>query len=127
MTMNRMKATGAAAAIMLAVGALGGVSATANAAPAQPVPAGPTSQADQGQAKQANGGTAYVHANNVIFRDAPHGAALGQVHFGQGGWAHCYVQVGWDDIWVNVDLWGGPANVWINTKYAGTEGPVFEC
>lgn len=131
MTMNRMKATGAAAALMLAVGTLGGVSTTATAAPAEPAPASPTGQADQGQSRQASqrpsGGTAYVQANNVIFRDAPHGKALGQVHLYQGGWAHCVAQVGWDDSWVKVDLWGGPSNVWIHRDYVGLEGPVYDC
>lgn len=58
--------------------------------------------------------TCVVNANNVYYRDAPNGRALGQVHRGQefrvlGG------QSG--TPWFRGDLVGGRADVWIHGDY----------
>jgi hypothetical protein len=59
-----------------------------------------------------------VITNNVIYRDAPEGKALGQVHRGQG---IDVIRSGGPDLtWANGNLWGGRQNVWIYWELLGT-------
>lgn len=68
--------------------------------------------------RSARAGLCYYHTicvvstNNVYYRDAPNGRALGQVHRGQE-----FHTRGGDGVWFRGDIVGGRANVWIHGDY----------
>ncbi|MFE2280042.1 hypothetical protein ACFXAE_22985 [Streptomyces sp. NPDC059454] len=106
--MCRRLTAAAAVATVVALPAVGAV----------PAHAGPS--ASEQHSRSARGGlchyftTCVVNANNVYYRDAPGGRALGQVHRGQefrvlGGQA--------GTPWFRGDIVGGRADVWIHGDY----------
>ncbi|MFJ9107324.1 SH3 domain-containing protein [Streptomyces sp. NPDC102283] len=100
-----MAAMGAAAAVLALL--------AANAVPAH---AQPTDSSRH--SRSARAGLCYYHticvvsANNVYYRDAPNGRALGQVHRGQE-----FHTRGGEGSWFRGDIVGGRANVWIHGDY----------
>ncbi|MBT2900496.1 hypothetical protein [Streptomyces sp. McG3] len=85
----------------------------AGAAPAHAQPPGSIQDS-----RSARAGLCYYHticvvsANNVYYRDAPGGRALGQVHRGQE-----FHTRGGEGRWFRGDIVGGRANVWIHGDY----------
>lgn len=102
---GRMAAAAAAAAVL----ALSAVCAA-------PAYAGPPGSNEL--SRSARAGLCYYHTicvvstNNVYYRDAPNGRALGQVHRGQE-----FHTQGGEGPWFRGDIVGGRANVWIHGDY----------
>lgn len=102
---GRMAASVAAATVL-----------TLSAAGAVPAYAEATGSSEH--SRSARAGLCYYHTicvvstNNVYYRDAPNGRALGQVHRGQE-----FHTRGGDGVWFRGDIVGGRANVWIHGDY----------